>query len=288
MWMADLHQRCGMPLRMSGSSSGRLVLLFADAPHLSTLSQKISENDSRVIGGAQHIHRNLMGSHTGGISALTVLQYANIGAVLVNHSELIGETGLTSQEAGAQLATAMVAKHHIHHTRFSHVCLCVGEPHEVANDIQQSAGFVYEQTREILEAAALEGGDIGRLLIAHEPRGAIAFQDPETGEDVKGIPPSNEHIVECSYAALKAVYDVHGEDALSQLVGDLYGGSVKPVGDPTNGIDRFLGAKHQLGEDNPLTGVLVGTATFGSREAPAEPAAALIMHMDSMAEAEAG
>jgi triosephosphate isomerase len=174
--------------------------------------------------GAQDMHENDKGAHTGCISGAMLTE---IGAtvVIVGHSERRGDQHETSHDAWAKAAAG--------HRHGLHVILCCGE-----TEAERDAGRAERIVQSQIEKSLPEGASGDWLTLAYEPRWAIGTGKTPTLEDIAAI-----------HAIARA--------KLRQMVGDaadgiriLYGGSVTGAN-----------AASILATDN-VDGALVGGASL--------------------------
>ena len=126
-----------------------------------------------LVIGAQDVHANDSGAHTGCISAAMVKE---VGArfTIVGHSERRGDQGETSQDVWAK---AMAA-----HRQGLSVILCVGET-EAERDAGRAARVVQAQIEKSVPDEAR--GDW--LTLAYEPRWAIGTGRTPTMDEIGEI-----------------------------------------------------------------------------------------------------
>jgi len=182
---------------------------------------------ARVPGlaiGAQDIHQNANGAHTGCVSAAMVVE-AGARFAIVGHSERRAGQHESDADVRAKAAAALAVG--------LSAILCVGET-EAERDAGEAEAVVTRQIGESLP----EGAEGGWLTLAYEPVWAIGSGRVPTLEDIAAI-----------HAVARAT--------LRQLIGDeadgvriLYGGSV--TGDNARAI---------LGVAN-VDGALVGGASL--------------------------
>ncbi len=150
--------------------------------------------------GAQDMHENDKGAHTGCISGAMLVE-AGASVVIVGHSERRGDQHETSHDAWAKAAAG--------HRHGLHVILCCGE-----TEAERDAGRAERIVQSQIEKSLPEGASGDWLTLAYEPRWAIGTGKTPTLEDIAAI-----------HAIARA--------KLRQMVGDaadgiriLYGGSV--------------------------------------------------------------
>jgi triosephosphate isomerase len=150
--------------------------------------------------GAQDLHENDKGAHTGCISGAMLVE-AGASVVIVGHSERRGDQHETSHDAWAKAAAA--------HRHGLNVILCCGE-----TEAERDAGRAERIVQSQIEKSLPEGASGDWLTIAYEPRWAIGTGKTPTLDDIAAI-----------HAIARA--------KLRQMVGEaadgvriLYGGSV--------------------------------------------------------------
>lgn len=174
--------------------------------------------------GAQDLHENDKGAHTGCISGAMLVE-AGASVVIVGHSERRGDQHETSYDAWAKAAAGR--RHDLN------VILCCGE-----TEAERDAGRAERIVQSQIEKSLPEGASGDWLTLAYEPRWAIGTGKTPTLEDIAAI-----------HAIARA--------KLRQMVGEaadgiriLYGGSVTGAN-----------AAAILGTDN-VDGALVGGASL--------------------------
>ncbi|WP_217352566.1 triose-phosphate isomerase [Sphingomonas sp. ID1715] len=156
----------------------------------------------KVPIGAQDVHPNEKGAHTGDVSA-GMLKEAGARVVIVGHSERRADHGETSALVRAKAEAAIVAG--------LIAIVCVGETEE-----QRLAGRAVEVVDEQLAGSVPSGAAAASLVIAYEPVWAIGTGRTPTTDDVAQM-----------HAAIRArLATLIG--AAAEEVRILYGGSVKP------------------------------------------------------------
>ncbi|RLC21905.1 MAG: triose-phosphate isomerase, partial [Deltaproteobacteria bacterium] len=152
------------------ATAGQLAKLVADvadtevmiAPPFTALSM-VSEivRDSKVLLGAQNLHWEDEGAHTGEISA-AMLRAAGCQYVIIGHSERRQYFGETDETVNKKIRSAIQAN--------LIPILCVGESEEERES---------EKTFSVLDKQIINGlqnissDDLGKLVIAYEPVWAI-------------------------------------------------------------------------------------------------------------------
>ncbi len=190
---------------------------------------------SGVWVGAQNIHHERAGAHTGEIAAPMLAGLASW--VIVGHSERRRDAGETDAQIAAKLAQAWAAG--------LHPILCVGEV-LADRDAGRAEAIVEGQLRGALAGAMVPvqdpaGVDLPWLTIAYEPVWAIG-----TGRNARGADAA------AMATAIRRTLDdlAHTGDAVPIL----YGGSVTSAN-----IDEFLA-------EPTLDGALVGGASLKADE----------------------
>ena len=192
--------------RAAADGASPQVALFPSHPFLGTLADAL--RGTAVIVGAQDVHSEASGAHTGDVSAH---QVASTGATwaLCGHSERRADHGegdaLVARKAGAALGAGLG------------VMVCLGET------LEQREGGDTEEVLDRQLAAFLDGvgveplGDaLGRWALAYEPVWAIG-----TGKT------ATPRIAQEAHVFLRARLAAQlGEAAASVPL--LYGGSAKP------------------------------------------------------------
>lgn len=186
--------------------SGAQVALFPAHPFLCTLSDALRRVP--VIVGAQDIHPNEAGAHTGDVSAR---QVASAGAswALCGHSERRADHGETDELIGAKTQAALDAG--------LGAMVCLGE---TLNEREEGAteAVLGRQLAAVLDVVGADrlGSAQGRWALAYEPVWAIGTGKTATPE-----------IAQEAHGFLRAcLADRLGDGAA--LVPLLYGGSAKP------------------------------------------------------------
>ncbi|MCX5751565.1 MAG: triose-phosphate isomerase [Candidatus Saganbacteria bacterium] len=212
--------------------------------------------------GVQEIHWDKPGSHTGAAHAETVLSdFPRINAVLVNHSEVIGEHGRTLEQAAGQLKQALRTTES--GRTFKFITICVGEDRATYDKgTEAAAAYVQNQVRTILTLAGVTEEDMARIGIAYEPRFAIQVGD------VPGVPPTDAHIAKMGWAILQAAAEAVSVEGMSQMFALQYGGSMKGPDDKTAPVQRFVGPGNSVDADL-YNGGLIGTAAKDPKVAAA-------------------
>ena len=172
-------------------------------PYLDIPELQRAFRGSRVLIGAQNLHPEAAGAHTGEISA-GMLVDAGVRCVIVGHSERRRDCGETDELVNRKLLAALEAG--------LLVILCVGETLE-----QRERGL----TEDIISAQVRAGlygvsrEQLRRVVVAYEPVWAIGTGLAATAEQAQKV---NAFI----RARLRSLYDARGARAVSLL----YGGSM--------------------------------------------------------------
>jgi triosephosphate isomerase len=173
-------------------------------PPFLALSEVVERSrGSAVTVAAQNMHEAESGAYTGEISAAMLLE-ADVDAVILGHSErrqLFGESDAAlARKVPAALAVGLEP------------ILCIGETEE-ARDADQTAAVLSGQIEADL--AAVDAGDLERVVIAYEPIWAIGTGRTATPEQAQE-----------TIAFIRDLLRTRGANA--EAVRILYGGSVKP------------------------------------------------------------
>ena len=195
---------------------------------LAAVREAVADDDPPVAVGAQTVHHELAGAHTGETSAPMLAGLASW--VILGHSERRRDAYESDELIGRKLARAVDAG--------LRPILCVGEQ-LVEREAGRATGVVDEQL-----AGALEGHDPGALaaaglVIAYEPVWAIG-----TGRNARG--PDAAAMAD----AIRASLERRGWASRAADVPVLYGGSVTSAN-----IDEFLA-------EPAIDGALVGGASL--------------------------
>jgi triosephosphate isomerase len=160
---------------------------------------------SRVLLGAQNLYWEKEGAYTGEISA-GMLVSAGCRYVIIGHSErrqYFGETDESvNKKIGAAIQSNLIP------------ILCIGES-EGQREADQTFSVLDKQVKIGLQALASD--ELFTLVIAYEPVWAIGTGKTATSEQA-------QEVHQFLRARLNEIYD----DAFSQSIRLLYGGSVKP------------------------------------------------------------
>ncbi len=195
---------------------------------LAAVRDAIAESDPDVGIGAQTVHHELAGAHTGEISASMLAGLATW--VIVGHSERRRDAGETDELIARKLGRALdVGLRPI---------LCVGEQLS-DREAGQALAVVDDQLRGALagldQVVTVDGG----MVIAYEPVWAIGTGRNATGADAAAMAD-----------AIRASLEAIGWTALASDVPVLYGGSVTSAN-----IGEFL-------VEPSIDGALVGGASL--------------------------
>lgn len=203
----------------------RSVLFFPPALSFATGLEACAGRTDIGLG-VQNIHWEDTGAFTGALSAAMAAD-AGAAFALVGHSERRHVFGETDEETGRKVVAAYRAG--------LLPVLCVGEKLD-----ERRAGRLDEVLLRQLDAgtAAIEDGQLERILLAYEPVWAIGTGETATPEDASA-----------AHATLRARLRERIGDAASR-VPILYGGSVKPAN-----AGELLAARD-------VDGVLVGGASL--------------------------
>jgi triosephosphate isomerase len=195
---------------------------------LAVVRDALAASDPDVGIGAQNVHHELQGAHTGEISAAMLIGLATW--VIVGHSERRRDAGETDALIGRKLARAVDAG--------LRPILCVGERLDERETGTQDA-VVERQLGGALRD--LDPGALGRagLVIAYEPVWAIG-----TGRNASGLDAA------AMASAIRAIVDGLGWGSAAGAVPVLYGGSVTSAN-----IAEFLA-------EPSIDGALVGGASL--------------------------
>ncbi len=198
--------------REASSSGGgtATAMLFPSAPFLLPLFDRL--RSTPVIVGAQDLHPNPSGAHTGDVSAS---QLRSTGAtwVLCGHSERRHDHGESSDLVAAKTKAALDAG--------LAPMVCVGETQE-QREADQTEAVLAEQLAAVLAACPTFGQESSpyglRGAIAYEPVWAIGT----------GLTATPEMAQEAHAFLRQQVAHHQGDDAATGLP-LLYGGSAKPA-----------------------------------------------------------
>jgi triosephosphate isomerase (TIM) len=174
-------------------------------PPFLALSEVVERSrGSAVRVAAQNMHEAESGAFTGEISAEMLVE-ADVEAVILGHSERRQLFCETDEALARKVPAALAAG--------LEPILCVGET-EGARDGEQTEAVLERQLQADL--AAVESGDLARVVIAYEPIWAIGTGRTATPEQAQ--------------EAIAFIRDMLRErGAAADEVRILYGGSVKPA-----------------------------------------------------------
>lgn len=161
---------------------------------------------SRIALGAQTMHWEAAGAHTGEISP--VMLQALCDFVIMGHSERRATQSSEASNAAIQAKAAAALQYGLT------PIICVGE-NLAQNEAGETDAFVGEQVRAALDG--LSPAQIGRCILAYEPIWAIGTGKAATPADVNAL---------IGMTIRGAVAGVGGEES-AQAIRVMYGGSVK-------------------------------------------------------------
>ncbi|KQN26490.1 triosephosphate isomerase [Sphingomonas sp. Leaf33] len=138
-----------------------------------TLIERAAERTPGLSIGAQDVHENDKGAHTGCVSAAQVKE-AGASFVIVGHSERRGDQGETSHDAWAKAAAA--------HRQGLNVILCCGE-----TEAERDAGRAERVVQAQVEKSLPDNADGSWLTLAYEPRWAIGTGRTPTLDEIAAI-----------------------------------------------------------------------------------------------------
>ncbi len=226
---AEIAKRLGADVKkMVAKHRNVQIVVVPPAIFIPIVATTLTSGKSYAIG-AQNVHAEKLGSHTGEIS-LSMLKSFDVRYVIVGHSErrMSGETEEeVNKKVGAVIKNGMTP------------ILCVGESRR-----DQSAQYLGEIEHQIRSACAgLSRTKLGELVIAYEPVWAIGSGQTATPADIH----------EMKLFIEKTLSDLYGRN-YAQKVRILYGGSVNAK----NAAD--------LMRDGVIDGFLVGGASLSAKE----------------------
>lgn len=207
------------------------VVLAVPAPAFGDVSQFIGEH-SKVSLGAQDIHAQSSGAHTGDISAEMIQDFGG-KYTLVGHSE----RRLEHNEKGVLLNDKV--KQGI--KQGLKVIFCFGESLAEKKG-EQTLTVLEQQLDEALSGIVLNTGE--ELALAYEPVWAISSSAGSLGRE-----PLAEELKEVFDFINERVVERFGEN-IAQNIKLLYGGSVKP-----DNVAKIISNRY-------IAGVLVGGASL--------------------------
>jgi triosephosphate isomerase len=203
----------------SGSASQRQIILCVPFTDLAVVAEQSRGSDIAV--GAQNLHWEDQGAFTGEISG-PMLAELGVRYVIVGHSERRQYFGETDETVNRRLAAAQ--RHGLT------PILCVGESQQQREQGLTESWIVGQLDR------ALQGIDLGNLVIAYEPIWAIG-----TGQT-------------CAAQEANRVIGLIRQHLGNAQLPILYGGSVK-----AGNIDELMA-------QSEIDGVLVGGASLDPQE----------------------
>ena len=194
-------------------------------------SSVTAPDGSGVLVGAQNVHHELAGAHTGEVSA--PMLKGLVTWVIVGHSERRRDAGETDAQIAAKLANAWAAG--------IRPILCVGETLE-EREAGRADNVVMTQIHGALAGAQIPswdatGSDLPWLTIAYEPVWAIGTGRNALGSDAAAMATTIRRVL--------ADLSIDGD-----TIPVLYGGSVTSAN-----IDTFL-------TEPSIDGALVGGASL--------------------------
>jgi triosephosphate isomerase (TIM) len=178
------------------------VVLCPPYPALGEVVERSRGSAVRVA--AQNMHEEASGAFTGEVSAPMLVE-VGVDAVVLGHSERRRCFNESDEALARKLPAALAAA--------LEPILCVGESEE-ARDAGQTEGVLERQLQADL--AAVEPGDLARVVVAYEPIWAIGTGRTATPEQAQEA---------CAF--IRDVLRERGGEA--DAVRILYGGSVKPA-----------------------------------------------------------
>jgi len=195
---------------------------------LAAVRDALAETDPDVAVGAQNVHHELAGAHTGEIAAPMLAGLASW--VIVGHSERRRDAAETDELIGRKLARALEAG--------LRPILCVGEQ-LAEREAGRATDVVDAQLRGALADHDPAAAASGRLVIAYEPVWAIGTGRNATGADASAMAD-----------AIRASLGALGWGETADATPILYGGSVTSAN-----IGEFLA-------EPSIDGALVGGASL--------------------------
>jgi triosephosphate isomerase (TIM) len=194
-------------------------------PYLALSEVVERSRGSAVRVAAQNMHEQSSGAFTGEVSAPMLLE-AGVDAVVLGHSERRQHFGETDAALARKVPAALASG--------LEPILCIGETEE-ARDAGQTEAVLEAQLQADL--AAVESGDLPRVVVAYEPIWAIGTGRTATREQAQDA---------CGF--IRDVFRGRGGEADSVRI--LYGGSVKPAN------------AAELMAEGDIDGALVGGASL--------------------------
>jgi triosephosphate isomerase len=162
--------------------------------------------------GAQDVHENDSGAHTGCVSAAMLVE-AGARFTIVGHSERRGDQHETSHDAWAKAAAA--------HRKGLQVILCCGE-----TEAERDAGRAERVVQAQVEKSLPDDADASWLTLAYEPRWAIGTGRTPTLDEIAAIHAiaraKMRHMIGDKADAIRILYggSVTGDNAASILAVD--------------------------------------------------------------------
>ena len=138
-----------------------------------TLIAPAAERVPTLAIGAEDVHENDSGAHTGCVSAGMVRE-AGAGFTIVGHSERRADQHETSHDAWAKAAAA--------HRAGLRVILCCGE-----TDAEREAGRAERVVQAQIEKSVPDNADGNWFTLAYEPRWAIGTGKTPTEDEIASI-----------------------------------------------------------------------------------------------------
>ncbi len=195
---------------------------------LAAVRDALAEDDHDVAVGAQNVHQELAGAHTGEISAPMLAGLATW--VIVGHSERRRDAGETDALVARKVGRALEAG--------LRPILCVGEQ-LAERESGRATEVVDTQVHGSLDGVDVTRAADGGLVIAYEPIWAIGTGRNATGIDAAAM-----------VDAIRATLDGLGWGESGAAVPVLYGGSVTSAN-----IGEFMA-------EPSIDGALVGGASL--------------------------
>ena len=205
----------------------RTIALFPPALSLATVRDALASRTD-ILLGVQNIHVEAKGAFTGENSA-SMARDAGARLVLVGHSERRHVFGETDEATARKCAIAFQSG--------LTPLLCVGEKIE-QREAGETDAVVLRQLRAGL--SAIDRKDLGKLLIAYDPVGAIGTGRTATPADAGAV----HRVIRTELLALC------GSPADAEAIPVLYGGSVNKDN------------ARQLLNEKGVDGLLVGGASL--------------------------
>ena len=186
------------------SSAKRGREYFLIPPHTAIARVATELNGSRIHVGAQNIHHEERGAHTGDISAEMV---ADAGAIIVEigHQERRRDHNETDALINAKVLRSLAWQ--------LRPLICVGDTAE-----DRHYGVHMEAVRRQIKISVngLTANDAGRVLLAYEPAWSIG---------VNGVPAAPDQVAEMHSMVQDTLSELYGPTT-GERIPILYGGSV--------------------------------------------------------------